>query len=79
MPRAYEIRAAFVAAIQLNPKGYQCLHTADFIHELANVHCHFSQNDANEWIERYQPDFADRTTDHSENRYWILRNMGRVH
>lgn len=79
MPRAYEIHAAFVAAIQHNPKGYRWLHTADFIHELAKVHCHFSQNDANEWIERYQPDFADRTTDHSENRLWILRNMGRVH
>ncbi|MGL5599506.1 MAG: hypothetical protein ACRDD5_01220 [Silvania sp.] len=79
MPRAYEIHAAFVAAIQQNPKGYQWLRTADFIRELAKVHWHFSQNDANEWIERYQPDFVDRTTDHSENRYWILRNMGRVH
>jgi hypothetical protein len=28
--------------------------------------------------EVYQPDFADKTTDGSENRYWILRNMGRV-
>ncbi|MCU6666070.1 hypothetical protein [Silvania hatchlandensis] len=79
MPRAYEIHAAFVAAIQHNPKGYRWLRTADFIRELAKVHWHFSQNDANEWIERYQPDFADRTTDHSENRLWILRNMGRVH
>ena len=79
MPRAYEIHAAFVAAIQLNPKGYRWLRTADFIRELAKVHWHFSQNDANEWIERYQPDFADKTTDLSENRLWILRNMGRVH
>ncbi|MCR3695687.1 hypothetical protein M8456_11310 [Citrobacter portucalensis] len=78
MPRAYEIHAAFVAAIQLNPKGYQYLRTADFIRELAKVHWHFSQNDANVWIERYQPDFADKTTDLSENRLWILRNMGRV-
>lgn len=78
MPRTYEIHAAFVAAIQLNPKGYRWLRTADFIRELAKVHWHFSQNDANEWIERYQPDFADKTTDLSENRLWILRNMGRV-
>jgi hypothetical protein len=36
------------------------------------------QDDANAWIKQYQPDFADKTTDGSENRYWILRNMGRV-
>ena len=53
--------------------------TEDFIRELAKVHWHFSRADANEWIERYQPDFADKTTDLSENRLWILRNMGRVH
>ena len=79
MPRVYEINTAFVAAIQLNPKGYRWLRTADFIREMAKVHWHFSQNDANEWIERYQPDFADKTTDHSESRLWILHNMGRVH
>ena len=30
-------------------------------------------------IERNQPGFADKTTDGSDNHYWILRNMGRVH
>lgn len=79
MPRRYEIHAAFVAATQQNPKGYRFLRTEDFIRELAKAHWHFTQADANEWIERYQPDFADKTTDHSDNRYWILRNMGRVH
>ena len=28
--------------------------------------------------QRNQPGFADKTTDGSDNRYWILRNMGRV-
>lgn len=78
MPRGYEIHNAFVASVQLNPKGYQWLRTEDFIRELAKVHWHFSQNDANEWIERYQPHFADKTVDLSDNRLWILRNMGRV-
>lgn len=78
MPRAYEIHAAFVAAIQLNPKGYQWLRTEDFIRELAKVHWHFSQFDANEWIERYQEFFVDKTPDDSQNRLWILRTMGRV-
>ncbi|EJI8357991.1 hypothetical protein NG502_000138 [Escherichia coli] len=79
MPRRHDIHAAFVAAIQQNPKGYRCLRTEDFIRELAKVHWHFSRTDANEWIERYQPDFTDKTTDGTDNHYWILRNMGRVH
>ena len=79
MPRQSDINPAFVKAIQVNPKGYQWLRTENFIRELAKVHHHFSRADANEWIERYQPNFADKTTDLSENRLWILRNMGRVH
>jgi hypothetical protein len=78
MPRKKDINAAFTAAIQQNPKGFQCLRTDDFIHKLAKVHWHFSRAEANEWIKYYQPDFADKTPDSSENRYWILRNMGRV-
>ena len=68
-----DIHAAFVAAIQLNPKGYRCLRTEDFIRELSKVHWHFSRTDANEWIQRYQPDFTDKTTDGTDNHYWILR------
>lgn len=57
---------------------YQCLNTDKFITELRVRNWHFSQADANAWIKRYQPDFADKTTDGSDNRYWILRNIGRV-
>lgn len=78
MPRQYEIQSAFVEAIQLNPKGYRYLSTDNFIAKLREKNWHFTQADANKWIERYQPDFADKTTDDSDNRYWILRNMGRV-
>ncbi|MEH0065534.1 hypothetical protein V6231_03485 [Escherichia coli] len=78
MPRRNDIHAAFVAAIQLNPKGYQCLKTSDFIRELAKANWHFTLADANKWIEQYQGFFVDKTPDDSENRYWILRNMGRV-
>jgi len=78
MPRKTDIHSAFVAAIQLNPKGYQCLRTDDFIRELAKVHWHFSQADANDWIERYQEFFVDKTPDDSPNRLWMMRNMGRV-
>ena len=78
MPRHYEIHTAFVAAVQKNPKGYQYLRTDDFIRELATLNWHFNQADANDWIERYQPDFVDKTPDFSENRLWMLRIMGRV-
>ena len=47
MPRQPDIRAAFIAAIQQNPKGYLCLRTDKFIAELQERHWHFSQTDAN--------------------------------
>lgn len=78
MPRKSDIHAAFLASIEQNQKGYLCLNTNKFINKLREKSWHFSQADANAWIERYQPDFADKTTDGSDNRYWILRNMGRV-
>lgn len=79
MPRTADIHAAFVAVIKLNPKGYRYLHTDDFVRELRNANWHFNQAEANQWIERNQTDFCDKTPDFSENRYWILRNMGRVY
>ena len=78
MPRQSDIQTAFSAAIQLNPKGYRYLRTDSFVTKLREKSWHFSREDANAWIERYQPDFADKTTDGSDNRYWILRNMGRI-
>lgn len=78
MPRKPDINAAFVSAVQLNPKGYRYLHSDDFIRELTKANWHFSYSDANQWVERNQPDFCDKTPDFSENRYWILRNMGRI-
>lgn len=78
MPRQSDIQAAFVASIQQNAKGFRCLHTDEFISKLRELNWHFSRVDANAWIERYQPDFADKTDGQGENRYWILRNMGRV-
>ena len=79
MPRISDIHVAFIAAIELNPKGYRYLRTDSFIEKLRGFNWHFTRADANAWIERNQPGFADKTTDGSDNRYWILRNMGRVH
>ncbi len=78
MARKIDISAAFVAAIHQNPKGYQCLRTEDFVRELRNRNWHYTLADANRWIERYQTGFVDKTPDISENRLWMLRNMGYV-
>ena len=39
---------------------------------------HFSEVEANAWIAREQTYFVDKTPDHSENRLWMMANMGRV-
>lgn len=77
MAREHDKYTAFKEAIWLNPKGYQCLKTSDFIAKLQKHNWHFTPDDANSWIFRNQPDFKD-TTDQGDNRLWILRNMGRV-
>lgn len=78
MPRQSDIHAAFVATIQLNPKGYRYLSTDRFIEKLREYNWHFTRSDANDWIERYQPYFVDKTPDVSESRLWMLRNMGSI-
>lgn len=78
MLRQSDINNAFRESILRNSKGYQYLHTRDFVSSLQRRGIHFSESEANRWIERYQNCFADKTPDHSENRLWILRNMGRV-
>ncbi|HHO8400293.1 hypothetical protein ACOI9Q_19435 [Klebsiella sp. C228] len=78
MLRQSDIREAFAASILINPKGYRYLRTRDFVRSLQERGIHFSGNEANRWIERYQTYFVDKTTGESENRLWMLRNMGRV-
>ncbi|HAV0413589.1 TPA: hypothetical protein JFW75_003413 [Salmonella enterica] len=78
MARRGDIKSAFRAAIQISPEGYKFLYTRDFTRELRLVGWYFSEREANNWIERYQNDFQDRTLQHTENRFWMLRNMGIV-
>lgn len=78
MLRYSKIREAFEASISRNPKGFSYLRTRDFVCALQERGVHFSGREANQWIERNQIYFVDKTTDESENRLWMLRNMGRV-
>ncbi|HBR7533492.1 TPA: hypothetical protein ACGR1Q_003069 [Escherichia coli] len=73
-----DIAAAFRESVLRNPKGYQYLHTKDFVSALRRRGIHFSQVEANAWIAREQSYFVDKTAEHSENRLWMMANMGRV-
>lgn len=73
-----KIKDAFRSSIYRNPKGYMYLRTGDFVRALQEIRVHFSGREANQWIERYQTYFVDKTTDESENKLWMLRNMGMV-
>lgn len=78
MLRQSDINQAFREAILRNSKGYQYLRTRDFVCALQERGVHFSGREANQWIERNQTYFVDKTTDGSEKKLWMLRNMGRV-
>ncbi|HFN1096084.1 TPA: hypothetical protein ACHBVT_003120 [Klebsiella pneumoniae] len=77
MLRQSDIAAAFRESVLRNPKGYQYLHTKDFVSALRRHGMHFTDSEANAWISREQTYFVDKTTDHSENRLWMMAEMER--
>ncbi|PLO31990.1 hypothetical protein CWN45_23235 [Klebsiella pneumoniae] len=78
MLRQSEIAAAFRESVLRNSKGYQYLHTKDFVSALRRRGIHLSEVEANSWIVREQTYFVDKTPGHSENRLWMMAGMGRV-
>ncbi len=78
MHRASDINQAFRESVLRNSKGYQYVNTRDFVSALRRRGLHFTDSEANAWISREQTYFVDKTIDHSENRLWMLANMGRV-
>ncbi|HBY4270156.1 TPA: hypothetical protein MIT95_26870 [Klebsiella pneumoniae] len=78
MLRHSDIAEAFRESVLRNSKGYQYLYTKDFVSALRRRGIHFSEVEANSWIAREQTYFVDKTAEHSENRLWMLANMGRV-
>ena len=66
MLRQRDINQAFRESVLRNSKGYQYLHTRDFVSSLQQRGIHFSHSEANRWIERYQSCFADKTPDHKQ-------------
>lgn len=78
MHRQSDINQAFRESVLRNSKGYQYVNTRDFVSALRRRGLHFTDSEANAWISREQSYFVDKTPDHSENRLWMLDNMGRV-
>ncbi|EPY4038893.1 hypothetical protein ACXDGK_003783 [Klebsiella pneumoniae] len=78
MHRQSDIAAAFRESVLRNAKGYQYLYTRDFVTALRRRGIHLSEVEANSWIAREQSYFVDKTAEHSENRLWMMANMGRV-
>lgn len=78
MHRQSDINQAFRESVLRNSKGYQYVNTRDFVSALRRRGLQFTDSEANAWISREQSYFVDKTTDHSENRLWMLANMGRV-
>lgn len=78
MHRQSDINQAFRESVLRTSKGLQYLHTRDFVTALRRRGIHFSEVEANAWIARDQSYFADKTAEHSENRLWMMANMGRV-
>ncbi|MEG8828872.1 hypothetical protein U4S74_16420 [Klebsiella pneumoniae] len=78
MHRQTDINQAFRESVLRNSKGYQYVNTRDFVSALRRRGLHFTDSEANAWISREQSYFVDKTPDHSENRLWMLANMGRV-
>ncbi|SSG05552.1 putative invertase [Klebsiella quasipneumoniae] len=78
MLRQSGIAAAFRESVLRNAKGYQYVNTRDFVSALRRRGIHFSEVEANAWIAREQSYFVDKTAEHSENRLWMMANMGRI-
>ena len=77
MLRQSDIAAAFRESVLRSSKGFQYLHTRDFVSALRRRDIHFSEVEANSWIAREQTYFVDSALDHSENRLWIMAEMER--
>lgn len=78
MHRQSDINQAFRESVLRNSKVYQYVNTRDFVSALRRRGLHFTDSEANAWISREQSYFVDKTPDHSENRLWMMANMGRV-
>ena len=77
MLRQSDIAAAFRESILRSSKGFQYLHTRDFVTALRRRGIHLSEVEANSWMAREKTYFVDSALDHSENRLWIMAEMER--
>ena len=78
MAKYSDIGAAFTAAVKPDPKRGFIVTTADFVQQLEAHHHHWSLEQANRWIARYQTYFRDYTPHEGEDRCYFMMGMGRI-
>lgn len=74
MARRVDIAAAFNNSIKVASDGKRTVTTMDFVAYLAKVNHDFSLAEANRWIEHYQGNFRDISTEEGERRTFHLFN-----
>lgn len=74
MARRDDIATAFIASIRIAPNGKRTVTTVDFVEHLMKVNHDFTLAEANRWIEHYQGNFRDISTEEGERRMFHLFN-----
>lgn len=74
MPRQSDIAVAFRKSVIIEPSGRRIVHTVDFQRELAKVDHVFTLRETNRWIEHYQCNFKDISTEEGDRRTFFLFN-----
>lgn len=77
MARGYEVGWAFRDAIKLDSRSRRIVTTNEFRLALAKYNHHWTLEQCNEYILRYQSNFFELDAV-KENKTWALRNMGYV-
>ncbi|MGB9094943.1 DNA polymerase V [Erwinia sp.] len=74
MARRDDIAAAFRHSIRIAASGKRTVETVNFVAALAKVNHDFTLAEANRWIEHYQGNFRDISTEEGERRTFHLFN-----
>lgn len=74
MGRRDDIACAFSNAVEVDPRGLRTVTTSRFVSELAKVNWHWTERQANEWIEIHVTSFKDISTQEGQLRTFKLYN-----
>ncbi|MBV4366311.1 DNA polymerase V [Erwinia phyllosphaerae] len=75
MARYDDIGTAYRESIRISMAGRRTVTTVDFVQALARYNHIWTLKEANEWIEQYQWNFKDVSTEEGEQRTFQLYNI----